>query len=327
MKVTGLRYYIVGLLAAACLLFGAVAGAKGFPDGPITVIVPYPPGAASDLVARLVEKKISASLGVPVIVENRPGNAGNIGSAYVTRAKPDGHTILMTTDAVMVLNPFFYKDMPFNPLKDLVPITTAVDLTIGFAVNASLPVKSIKDLVAYSKQHPGTLKFGTAGIGTPMQIAGQQLNRVAGMDMLHVPYNGGGQVLTDLLGDHIDMGILALSVFLPHKESGRIRIIAIGNQERLPIAPDIPTVAETYPQIGKLTSWLGFYAPRGTPAPIVERLNHDIVAALNAPDVKPVLEKLAIKVVGDTPRESSELLHANYEQMRKFTATLGTQSQ
>jgi tripartite-type tricarboxylate transporter receptor subunit TctC len=296
----------------AVLLAPLVAVAQGYPNRPVVIVTPYPPGASTDNVARLVQTELVAGLGQPVVVEHRSGAAGNVGSASVAAAAPDGYRILLTTDAVMTLNSHFYKDMGFDPVRDLAPITTAVDAAIGIAVHPSLGVNSVPELIAYARKNPRKLFFGTAGTGSPMHIAGELLNQRAKIELMHVPYKGGGPAMTDLVGGHIKMGIATLAALVPHAGRGTIKVIAIGEKRRVDIDPNIPTVAETLPGF-EFSAWLAFFAPAGTPADIVKRLNAELVRALNVAEVKSKLRALGMTVVGDRPEQLAERLKNDIE--------------
>ena len=218
--------WVIRALVTACGVFLgmalATAQAQTEARGPITLVIPYPAGGSTDQVGRMLVDGLSANLGRSIVIDNRSGGGGNVGSAYVAKATPDGSTILLTTNAVMTLAPFIYKALPFDPIKDFAPITLATQGVTGVAVNAELPIYSIRDLVDYAKQHPGQVTFGTAGTGSPHHIIGELINRLGGVSMVHVPYRGGGPMMNDLLGGHINVGIIAVSAILPQLEGKKI---------------------------------------------------------------------------------------------------------
>ncbi len=309
-------------LSIACSIATLPVFAQSYPTRAITLIVPYPPGAALDQVARLVQPKLNAALGVPIIVENRAGNAGNIGSNAVARAAPDGYTFLLTAGAVVTLNQFFFKAMPFDSQKDLAPLTTAVRGVLGVAVNPGIGVNSIAELVAWGKKNPGKLSFGTSGTGSPQHLMGALIGQAGGVDIVHVPYQGGAPAITDTLAGHIPMNISTMSAILPHAKTGGLKIIAVGDKQRFVGAPEIPTVAETYPEI-EASSWLGFFAPAGTPQPIVERLSNELRKALTSPDVKATLDGVGLMVVADAPEDLAKLVKYDIDRFRVVVEKMG----
>ena len=307
------------ILGACCSL---AVQAQSYPNRAVTIVIPYPPGASTDQLVRLVQPKFAAGLGQPVVAENRGGAAGNLGSAVVAHAAPDGYRILLTTDAVVTLNPYIYKDMGFDPVKDLSPITTAVNAVLAIAVHPSLPVNSMTDLINYARKNPKKVFFGTAGAGSPQHVAGEMLNQRAQIELVHVPYKGGGPAIADLLAGHIKMGIATVSAMVPHLAGGNIKIIAIGEKTRFAGAPNIPTIAETLPDF-EASAWLAFFAPSGTPREIVNRLNAELVKALNAEDVKAKLLALGLLVVGDSPEQLAARLKTDLERRGKILRDVG----
>lgn len=283
----------------------AVRDAAAWPTRPITIILPYPPGASTDMVARLIQPKLEAALGQSVVIENRGGGAGYTGTLAVARAEPDGYTILLTANALMTLNSYLVKSMPFDPVKDFVPIGTAVNAILGIAVYPPLGINTVPQLIDYARQHPQQVAFGTARQGSPQHLLGELLNKLGNVQMVHVAYKGGAPATQDAIAGHIQMTIGTLSSVLPQQDSGQLKVIATGEKQRFDGRPDIPTVAETYPGT-EVTTWLAFFAPAGTPRPIVDRLNAEIVKALNDPDVKPKLTALALVVVADRPDELAQ---------------------
>ncbi len=310
------------VVIVACGIFSLISQAQTYPGRPLTIVVPYPPGASTDQLVRLVQPRLTAGLGQAVIVENRGGAAGNVGSALVARSTPDGYRILLTTDAVVTLNPHIYKDMGFDPVKDLAPITTAVLAVLGIGVHPSLGVNSVAELIEYAKKNPRKVFFGTAGTASPQHVAGEMLNQRAQIELVHVPYKGGGPAITDLLAGHIKMSIATLSAMVPHLGGGNIRIIAIGEKTRFEGTPNIPTMAETLPGF-EASAWLAFFAPGGTPREIVNRLNAELVKALRAEEVKAKLLGLGLLVVGDRPEQLAERLAADLERRGRIIREVG----
>jgi tripartite-type tricarboxylate transporter receptor subunit TctC len=299
------------LLAAAGGSAIAVAAggafAQSFPSRPITIVVPYPPGASTDEVARLVQKRMQPDVGVPVVVDNRGGANGNIGAAFVAKSPPDGYRILLATQPIVTINPFLYKNIGFDPVKDLTPLTCGVNAVVCLAVHPSLPVHSIAELIAYGKAHPGKLNFGSAGLGSPQHIGGLLFAQRAGFEWTHVPYRGGGPMVADLLAGNLNAGIVTLSVVKGYQADGRLRILAIGEKTRFPGTPDIPTIAETLSGF-ELTTWLGFFGPGGLPADITQILSKHLIAALEDPGVKARLLDSALPIRAEGPKALAQLV-------------------
>ena len=290
------------MLAALALAAATdTAWAQDFPNRPLTIVLPYPPGASTEQVARMVQPILQERLKQPVVIENKPGGNGSIGTMFVARSPADGYTILLTTNALMTIVPHV-QAMPFDPLKDFVPLTTAIRGILGLAVNPNVPAKNMAEFIAYAKANPKKVHYGTAGIGSPQHMAGLLLNREAGIDLVHVPYKGGAPAANDAMGGHIQAVIATISSTLGQHSAGRLRIIGIGEKERFAGQPDIQAIAETVPGF-EATSWLAFYAPAGTPKAVVDVLNRELVFALSSPDVKKKLFDLGLPAVADKPEE------------------------
>ncbi len=301
------RVSALGAVVLAAQMMTAPAMAQDYPSRPVTIVVGYTPGATSDLLARTVAERLNAIWGQPVIVDNRSGVAGNIAAAYVARAAGDGYTLMVGTDAMMTSNVFLYKNTPFDPLKDFAPITNAGANIICLAVHVELPVNSVAELIAYAKANPGKLLYGSSGIGSPHHLAGELLRQKTGIDIVHVPYRGGGATINDLLGGHIKVAFLSLSSAVPHLNSGKIRIVAVVERGRYAAMPDIPTIGETVPGF-EMSSWVGFFAPAATPSPLLARLNDAMVDVLKIDGVKEKLAALGLAVAPSTPAELAAMV-------------------
>jgi len=303
--------WFVRILARALPLAVAIAAvpamAQDYPTRPVTIVVGYTPGATSDLLARTVAERLNAAWGQSVIVDNRSGVGGNIAAAYVARAPGDGYTLMVGTDAIMTSNVFLYKNTPFDPVKDFAPIANAGANIICLAVHVELPVNSVAELIAYAKAHPGQLQYGSSGVGSPHHLAGELLRQKTGIDIVHVPYRGGGATINDLLGGHIKVAFLSLSTAVPHLGSGKIKIVAVVEKARYAAMPDIPTIGETVPG-SEMSSWVAFFAPAGTPEPLVARLNEAMVKVLTADAVKEKLAVLGLVVAPSTPAELAAIV-------------------
>lgn len=298
-----------GTLAFAALADAAFADANAetYPSRQITIVIGYTPGAVSDLAARTIAEGLRQEWGQPVVVENRAGSGGNIGAAYVARATPDGYTLMIGTDAQMASNMHLYRQIGFNPVKDFAPVTYAGANIICLAVNAELPIKTIADLIAYAKANPGKLSYGSSGVGSPHHLAGELLHQMAGIDIVHVPYKGGAAAVNDVLGGHISMAFLSLSAAVPQATSGRMRIIAMVEKTRYAAMPEIPIIGETVPGF-EMSSWVGVFAPTGTPPDIIAKLNGSIARVLTVPDIKERLGTLGLVAVGGKPEELAEVV-------------------
>jgi tripartite-type tricarboxylate transporter receptor subunit TctC len=294
------RICALGAVALAAAI--TTVPAQDYPSRPVTIVVGYTPGATSDLLARTMAERLNAAWGQSVIVDNRSGVGGNIAAGYVARAPAGGYTLMVGTDAIMTSNVFLYKNTPFDPVKDFAPITNAGANIICLAVHVDLPVNSVAQLIAYAKANPGKLQYGSSGIGSPHHLAGELLRQKTGIDIVHVPYRGGGATINDLLGGHIKVAFLSLSSAVPHLSSGKIRIVAVVEKSRYAAMPDVPTIGETVPGF-EMSSWLGFFAPAGTPAPLMTRINEAMVKVLTTDAVKEKLATLGLAVAPSTPAE------------------------
>jgi tripartite-type tricarboxylate transporter receptor subunit TctC len=308
------------------LLFAGVAHGQGWPQRPVRFLVPFPPGGSTDVAARALADRLSAGLGQQVVVENRGGGGGAVGTAEVARAQPDGYTILFAANAITILH-LAVKNLPYDTLRDFAAITQVSTQPNGFAVHPSVPASSIRELVAYAKANPGKLSYGHSGAGGGQHLTGELLKKMAGIDMVGIPYKGGGQLITDLLGGQIHVGIAGTTPLVPHHRSGKIRILALSSLERFPPLPDIPTVVEAgYPGF-ESSQWLGLLAPRGTPAEVVQRLQAETVKALKLPEVSDRLTKAGLQPVGNTPDEFTRVIRAEIEQFSKLAKDLGIEPQ
>lgn len=268
----------LGILLALGGVLSAPAAAQDFPSRTVRIVVPFTPGGANDGVARAMADRLSKKWGQSVIVENRPGGATTIGTRAVIDAPPDGYTLLFTSSTSLVVAPHT-TNLNFDPLKDLQPILLAANISPAMAVANHTPVSTVPELIAYAKQNPGKLTFASSGTGTYSHVAVEYFKRLAGIDMLHVPYGGTSPVLTDMLGGRIDVYMVAIGVFTDLAKAGKLKIIAMGTEKRHPDHPDLPTIGETVPGFG-VDVWFGFSAPARTPAPILDKLHDDMAEIL-----------------------------------------------
>lgn len=309
---------------AASLLGIAAAGpaAAAYPDQPIHLVIPYPPGATTDLVGRLVADKLRGTLGQPVIVENRGGASGEIGSNHVAHSAPDGYTIVMGTDATHGSNYYMNKRPPYNPITDFTPITLAVKNIIVLVANPAFPPNTVGELVSYVKQHPGKVSFGSSGNGSPHHLAGVLFNQLAGTDMVHVPYKGGGPAVVDVLGGQIPVIFSSLATVSPYIKAKKLKVLGVTEKSRYEGLPQVPAIDETLPGF-EISSWLGFFGPANLPPAITHKLNTAIVAALRTPQVRDKLSSMGLLVVADKPDEFAQVQKATFERAGKLIKASG----
>jgi len=317
---------VLRLLVAVCALSAAQALAQSWPARPVRFVVPFPPGGSTDVAARTLADKLTRSLGTQFVVENRAGGSGAIGTTAVARAAPDGYTILFAADPVTTLF-LVVKNLEFDTLRDFAAITQVTTQPLAVAVHASVPAATVQELVAYAKANPGKLSFAHSGTGTGQHFSGELLKKTAGIDIVHVPYKGGGPAVQDLVAGQVPMGVLGSTPLIPHHKSGRIRILAFTSRDRFAPMPGIPTLHESGFPGFDTGQWLGLLAPRGTPADIVQRLHAATVEALALADVRERLAQAALQPVGNTPREFEAVIRADIERWSKLAQELGIQPQ
>ena len=312
---------IVFVLCAA----SAVAAAQDkFPTRPITVVCPFQAGGVADTIARAVAPIMSESLRTPVIVENRPGATGAIGAAHVAKAKPDGHTLLIVPNAVLAINQWVFKSLPYNPETDFIPVINVGTSPNLLAVHPSLSAHNLAELIALARKKP--LSFASAGNGSPQHLCGELLNVTAGIDLVHVPYKGAAPALQDVVAGQVPVFCNALSLMLPQVRAGRLRAIALTTRTRHPQVPDVPTAHEAGLPGFEFDVWFGFVAPAATPAAIVERLNVEIGRALRTPAVAAPLQANGLTIVADSPREFGALIAAESARWRRIVARAGVKA-
>ena len=297
--------------AAAASLFHVPvwAATEWTPSKPVRLIVGFPPGGATDLVARMIQPKISSGLGRPVIIDNRPGANGVISNELIARAEPDGHIIGFGHIGTLVISPTIQK-VPYDVHKDFAPLGLVVSLQNIIIVNPTLPAKSLKEYIALAKTKPGQMLYASSGSGSPGHLAAVLLESMTGIQMTHVPYKGGGPAITDLIAGHVPSFFAVISTGVPHVRSGKVRAVAVTGARRAEAVPDVPTVAEAGVKGYAATNWYGLLAPAGTPQNIVDRHNREIVAALKAPDVVQQLKDQGIDAAPSSPAEFTRFIAA-----------------
>ena len=319
------RVILHGAALAAVALAASLASAQtsNWPSRPITIIAPYPPGASTDFIARLIRDPLEEQLKVPVVVENRPGAGGTTGAAQVAKADPDGYTLLVTVNAPVTMNAHMQKNFPFDPMKAFTPVIKVADVAMTLAVNAKLPVTNVKELIDYAKKNPDQkMSFGSAGIGSAHHIAGELLKQKTGINMVHVPYRGGGPAIQDLVAGHIPISFGTTPAVLPQAQGGTIRILALAEEKRSPDLPGVPTVAETVPGVITYT-WVGVFAPAGTPKPIVDRINAIIVETIKKPDVIAKLKTQGATAAGGSPEDLQQSMQKEFDHWTKVIPSIG----
>ena len=300
--------------------------AQAWPAKPVRFIVPFPPGGSTDVAARTVAEKLTRALGQQVVVDNRGGGGGAIGTVEAARATPDGHTLLFVADPVITLH-LVVKNVQFDMQRDFSAVTQVTTQPIAVAVHASLPVKSVQELVAYARANPGKLSFAHSGTGSGQHMSGELLKKMAGIDIVHIPYKGGGPAVQDLVAGQVPMGVLGSTPLIPHHKSGRIRIIAFTSKDRFAPMPEIPTLHESGLAGFDTTQWLGILAPKGTPAEIVSKVQVETAKALALQDVKERLAQAALQPVGSTPKEFDALIRADLERWSAIAKELKLEPQ
>ena len=285
--------------ALALALTASVAVAQGYPNKTVKMLVPFPPAGATDAVARFVGQKLAERWGQAVVIENRPGAGGSIGSDLAAKSAPDGYTLLMATTSTHSIGPSLSK-LPYDPIKDFAPIIHVADVPNVLLVSPTLPVKSLKELVAYAKSKPGQLNYGSSGPGTIVHLNGELFKMISGTDLQHVPYKGTALVIPDLANGQIAMVFDSLASAMPHIRSGRGRPIAVNASKRSALLPEIPTLAEAGMPEFNTNTWFGMFAPAGTPKDIVARIHDDVMAALQSADLKERFASVGAEPVGGT---------------------------
>jgi tripartite-type tricarboxylate transporter receptor subunit TctC len=317
------------VLCGLCILVPALpAAAQAWPAAkPISIVVPTPPGSSIDMIARMVATKLSETLGQTVIVENRSGANGMIGSSFVAQAAPDGYTLLAATPASHVTAVHLMKNLPIDPVKDFAPIMAAVEPVTALVVSAALPVNSVQELIAYARANPGKLSYASSGIGSVFHLTGELFNRTAGVDITHVPYRGVSQPIQDVAAGHIQLMHISLSSSRAAVASGKAKILAILEPQRYDKLPDVPSLTEIIPAFRKPSTWFGFFGPAKLPPEIVARLNAEMRKAITAPDSRAKLEGNDLIIIADTPEQFAALQKSGIEQFGEIIKAAGIEPQ
>jgi tripartite-type tricarboxylate transporter receptor subunit TctC len=310
-------------LAAVLALIAAGAAAQSYPTKPIRLVVPFPPGGTTDILAREVGQRLSASLGQTVVIDNRPGAGGNIGAELVAKSAPDGYTLLMCTVSTHAINPNLYAKLPYDHVADFAPVILVASVPNVLEVTPSLPVNSVADLIKLAKEKPGQINFASSGSGTSIHLSGELFKTMAGVDMTHVPYKGSAPALTDLIGGQVQVMFDNLPSSLPQIKAGKLRAIAVTSAQRAPALPNVPTIAESGLPGFEATSWFGVVAPAGTPPAIVARLNADLNQWLQTPEAREKLLAQGAAAAGGSPEQFAAYIRAETEKWAKVVKASG----
>ncbi|MEO7727034.1 MAG: tripartite tricarboxylate transporter substrate binding protein [Burkholderiales bacterium] len=313
--------------AAAAIFLACISvsesSAQTYPDKTIRLIVPYPPGGGNDTLARIFGHKLTEAWGQQVIVDNRPGAGTTIGTALAARANPDGYTLLLSSIASHGVSPSLYRNPGYDPIRDFAPITLLAVAPMVLGVNPSRPINSVQDLIKLARARPGTLKYATAGSGSPMHMGGEIFKDITGVEMIHVPYSGGGPALISLIGGETDVAFDTAASILPHVRSGKLRALAIARPTRLTEYPNIPTFIEAGLPAYEANAWYSMHAPAGTPRAVILKINRQLAAAIKLPDVEEKLRQLGSDGVGDSPEHFAAFVRAELDKYSRLIKKAG----
>ena len=316
-KFATLAQACVFAVTAASALYGGIAMAQSWPSRPISLIVPFPAGGTTDVLARAVGQELSKSLGQPVLIESKPGAGATLGADFVAKAKPDGYTLLMGAVHHTIATSA-YKKLPYDFQKDLLPVTIVALVPNLLVVNTAMPAKNVGELLALAKASPGKLSYGSAGNGTAHHLIGAQFEAMGGVQLLHVPYKGSGPLVSDLLGGQISMSFDTITPVLSHIRAGKLRALAVTTSKRSPALPDVPTLDEAGLKGFNLGTWFGVLAPAGTPREIVSRLNTELVRIIHSPEFKKRMDDIGAEPVGNTPEQMGQQIRDDTERFAKL---------
>jgi tripartite-type tricarboxylate transporter receptor subunit TctC len=320
------RRLLAAVPAGGVMLCAGRAGAQGaWPSRPVKFVVPFAPGGSTDLMAREVARGVGAAIGQPVVVENRPGAGSTLGTTQVARSPGDGYTFLFTSSHYAIV-PSLYKPLGYDPARDLLPVSLVCVLPVILVVNPSVPVRSVRELIELARRSPTGLNFASSGSGGVAHLSGELFKTMAQIDLKHVPYKGGGPAMQDLLGGHVQMMFDAVSTSMPHIRSGALRPIAWTGAARSPILPDLPTIAESGVPGYNSSSWLGMFAPAGTPADVIQRISREVKATLDKPEVRERQLALGVEVVASTPEQFASQLREEIPKWERVVQASGAKA-
>lgn len=319
------RFVKTTLAASVLAATAAGAAAADYPSKPIRLVVPFAPGGTTDFLARTIGQKLGTNLGVSVVVENRPGAGGNIGSDNVAKSEPDGYSLLLGTVGTHSINPSLYRKMPYDHVKDFAPITRVAVVPNLLVAHPGVPAKSVKELIALAKSKPGNLSFASSGNGSSVHLSGELFKSMAGVDLLHVPYKGSGPAITDLVGGQVNLMFDNMPSVMPHVKAGRLQPIAVTTAKRSPALPNVPTIAEAGVPGYESTAWFGLWAPAGTPPAVLSKLHAEVAKVLKSPDVVERLSSQGAEPVIDTPEQFAAYIKAETAKWAKVVKESGAQ--
>ncbi len=319
---TRMKWLLAAGAGCAFVMISGALPAQGYPAKAIRVVVPYAPGGATDLTARLVGQKMQETMKQNVLVDNRPGAGGVIGADIVAKAAPDGYTVLIAVPAEIAILPHL-QTMPYNVARDLAPVSLAAVTPLILVVHPSLPVRSVKDLIAFARARPGQLAYASAGTGGVQHLSGELLKITMKLDMAHVPYKGAGPVMPDLIGGHVPMFFSGMPPAMPHVKAGKLRALAVTTTRRSPAAPDVPTMAEAGVPGFDISNWFAYFVPSGTQADVIVRLNSEVNRGLKQPDVREKLSNVGAETVGTTPEELAKFVRSESEKFARLVKLSG----
>lgn len=314
-------------IAALALALPLTALGQAYPTKPITYIVPFTPGGTTDVIGRTLSAGLAPALGQPVIVENKPGAAGALGAGFVAKAKPDGYTLLGGTISTHAINASLYKDLSYDPIKDFEPITLVGFIPNALYVDPKLPIKNVQELIAFLKNNPDKRTFASSGAGTSTHLAGELFGDLIGVKLNHIPYKGTPQAMQDVVGGQVTFMFDQLTAGLPLVKGGKLRLLAVTTAKRSPLSPDTPTMAEAGVKNFEMSSWQAVYAPKGTPKPIVDKLNTEIVKILKDPGTRDKMrDTMGIEIVASTPEELTKLMQSEIPRWGALVKKSGAQA-
>jgi tripartite-type tricarboxylate transporter receptor subunit TctC len=308
-------------------LFCAQAYAQNFPTRPIRVVVTSPAGGSNDIINRTLAAKLTEYLGQPVVIDNKPGASGFVAAESVAKAAPDGHTLLAATEATLVTNPLFFAKVPYDAQRDFTPVTIAVEIDYVLLVHPSVPARSVHELIALAKAQPGRLNYASSGNGSSFHLGMELFKRLAGVDMVHVPFKGSALSVNAMLAGEVQVMLNGTVNGLPLAKSGKLRALAVTGAKRSPLAPELPTVAESGLPGYEMSGWFGTVAPAGTPAAVIARLNAEYVRALHAPEVRTRLEGFGLDIVGDTPEDMARRMREDGRRLARVIRESGAKQE
>lgn len=311
------------LFAVAILAWGALGLAADFPTKPLRIVVPFPPGGLLDLLGRGLAPSLTEQLGQPVVIDNRPGANGTIGSGLVAKSAPDGHTLLIGGGSSFVVNPLLNPSLPFDPMKDLAPVSMVSRGPSVLVASPSFQARSVGELIALAKAAPGKLSYGTPGNGNPNHLAGELFKSAAGVDIVHVPYKGAALVITDVIAGHVPVAFVTLGAAMPHLRSGKLKALAVTTAQRWESAPELPTMGDAGLAQVHLVEWSGLFVPTGTPPAALARLNEAVRRALSAPELRARLKEQGLEAQGSTSAELAAEMQSDVARLGRILKEAG----